>query len=334
MTHPTSRQDAANRGFSNKEVSDYEVTAVYRHPEATADIVLVHGLKGHPKKTWRSKNDVFWPTDLLPAALENEKANVLVYGYNADVYTSNNAKSPSDNHIFQHARSLVTSLTQFRRSEKTVELPIIWVVHSFGGIVVKKALLFSQELHLAEQQHYRSLYVSTYAIIFLGTPHNGSDIAKWGHVVEKAINIAVPQKLFATESRLLKSLKKDNGELQDINRQFSNICGRFKMHMVHENHKTDIKTTKQMIVDSESACPQLPGVVYYGIEATHGGMCKFDNVNAPGFRNISTAIRDWVQEASPVVSQRWIGEHESRRNTARNEIDERMISLVITYTFI
>jgi hypothetical protein len=295
--------------------------------------VLVHGLKGHPKKTWRSKNDVFWPTDLLPASLEDEKANVLVYGYNADVYSSNSAKSPSDNHIFQHARSLVTSLTQFRRGEKTVELPIIWIVHSFGGIVVKKALLFSQELQLVEQQHYRSLFVSTYAIIFLGTPHNGSDIAKWGHVVEAAINIAVPQKLFATESRLLKSLKKDNGELQDINRQFANICGRFKMHMVHENHKTNIKTTKQMIVDSESACPQLPGVVYYGIEATHAGMCKFDTINAPGFRNISTAIRDWVHEASLVVSQRWIGEHETRRNTARNEIDERMISLVMTHQY-
>jgi hypothetical protein len=265
--------------------------------------------------------------------LKDEKANVLVYGYNADVYSSNSAKSPSDNHIFQHARSLVTSLTQFRRGEKTVELPIIWIVHSFGGIVVKKALLFSQELQLVEQQHYRSLFVSTYAIIFLGTPHNGSDIAKWGHVVEAAINIAVPQKLFATESRLLKSLKKDNGELQDINRQFANICGRFKMHMVHENHKTDIKTTKQIIVDSESACPQLPGVVYYGIEATHAGMCKFDTINAPGFRNISTAIRDWVHEASLVVSQRWIGEHETRRNTAKNEIDERMISLVITHQY-
>jgi hypothetical protein len=30
----------------------------------------------------------------------------------------------------------------------------------------------------------RSIYVSSYGIIFLGTPHNGADPAKWGLILQ------------------------------------------------------------------------------------------------------------------------------------------------------
>lgn len=78
------------------------------------------------------------------------------------------------------------------------------------------------------------------------------------------------------------------------------------------------------MVDQDSASPQLPGVTYYGIEASHSGMCKFDSANAPGFRNVSTAIRDWVHEAPEVVAVRWQIEDEEVRARAGAEINERM----------
>ena len=89
------------------------------------DIVLVHGLNGSPDKTWLSSNGVFWPTDLLPASLHGAHANVLVYGYNADVYSRRNDRSASDNFLHQHAQTLVTSLSLYRRSEGTFRNPII-----------------------------------------------------------------------------------------------------------------------------------------------------------------------------------------------------------------
>ncbi|KAK3321656.1 hypothetical protein B0H66DRAFT_638213 [Apodospora peruviana] len=307
----------------NKKISRYEITAVYTHKQAKADIVLVHGLNGNPEKTWTAPNDVYWPTDLLPKSLKNEHANVLVYGYNADVYSTRKDRSPSDNFVHQHAQSLVTSLTQYRKSEGTERNPIIWVAHSLGGIVTKRALLYSNDVRAHHQEDFRSIFVSTYGIVFLGTPHIGSDIATWGRILQYMSDVVIPRKFFETESVLLKTLKKDNETLQSINSHFLDIYQRFRIHMVHENHTTDLKGTKVLVVDASSASPQLPGVTYYGIEATHSGMCKFESENAPGYRNVSTALREWVAGSPEVIEVRWEVEEDDRRLRANLDIFER-----------
>lgn len=225
-------------------IARYETTAVYTHPDAKVDIVLVHGLNGSPEKTWTASNGTFWPLDILPASLKGQQANVLVYGYNADVYCRKNDRSASDNFIHQHAQTLVTSLTLYRRSEGTFRNPIIWVCHSLGGILVKRALLYSNDLRMMHHEDYRSIYVSTFGLMFLGTPHTGSDAATWGLVLQGMADAIMPKKFFESESVLLKTLKKDNETLANINNHFLDIYHRFRIHMVHENHKTDIKGTK------------------------------------------------------------------------------------------
>ncbi|KAI1325546.1 hypothetical protein F5Y16DRAFT_377576 [Xylariaceae sp. FL0255] len=311
-------------GSINKQISRYETTAVYTHPDAVVDIILVHGLNGDPQKTWTAKNGVFWPSDLLPASLRDARANVLVYGYNADVYSKKHGSNPSDNFIYMHAQTLVTSLTHYRKDEMTSHNPIIWVCHSLGGILVKRALLYSNDLRSSQHEDYRSIYVSTYGIIFLGTPHTGSGIATWGTVLQAMSDAVVPRSFFQTESVLLKTLKRDNETLQNINSHFLDIYQRFKILMAHENHKTDLKSTRMLVVDANSASPQLPGVTYYAIEATHSGMCKFESKNAPGYRTVATAIREWVGDAPDVVTTRWRVENDEKLARAQHEIEERM----------
>ncbi|KAI0458926.1 hypothetical protein F5B21DRAFT_372218 [Xylaria acuta] len=311
-------------GSINKQISRYETTAVYTHPDAKVDIILVHGLNGEPQKTWTAKNGVFWPADLLPVSLREARANVLVYGYNADVYSKKHGSNPSDNFIYMHAQTLVTSLTHYRKDELTSSNPIIWVCHSLGGILVKRALLYSNDLRTSQHEDYRSIYVSTYGMVFLGTPHTGSDIATWGTVLQAMSDAVVPRSFFQSESVLLKTLKRDNETLQNINNHFLDVYQRFKILMAHENHKTDLKGTKMLVVDATSAGPQLPGVTYYAIEATHSGMCKFDSKNAPGYRTIATAIREWVLDAPDVIKTRWRVEDDEKLARAKHEIEERM----------
>ncbi|KAI0474192.1 hypothetical protein F4859DRAFT_514734 [Xylaria cf. heliscus] len=312
------------QGSINKQISRYETTAVYTHPDAKVDIILVHGLNGDPQKTWTAKNGVFWPADLLPVSLREARANVLVYGYNADVYSKKHGSSPSDNFIYMHAQTLVTSLTHYRKDELTSSNPIIWVCHSLGGILVKRALLYSNDLRTSQHEDYRSLYVSTYGMVFLGTPHTGSDIASWGTVLQAMSDAVVPRSFFQSESVLLRTLKRDNETLQNINNHFLDVYQRFKILMAHENHKTDLKGTKMLVVDATSAGPQLPGVTYYAIEATHSGMCKFDGRNAPGYRTIATAVREWVSDAPDVIKTRWRVEEDEKLARAKHEIEERM----------
>ncbi|KAB5533630.1 hypothetical protein GE09DRAFT_1251074 [Coniochaeta sp. 2T2.1] len=312
-------------GSTNKQIQRYEFTAVYTHPDAKVDIILVHGLNGDPQRTWTASNGVFWPSDLLPDSLKTEHANVLVYGYNADVYSSRNDRSASNNFIHHHAQSLIATLTAYRKSEGTLKNPIIWVVHSLGGILTKRALLYSNDVRTENHNDLRSVYVSTYGIIFLGTPHTGSGLATWGHMLQFMSEAVIPKKLFETEPVLIKTLRKDNETLQNINNHFLDIYQRFQIHMAHENHKTDLKGSKAVVVDPASASPQLPGVTYYGIESTHSGMCKFESNTAPGYRTVSTAIRDWVKEASNVIQVRWLVELDDRQVRQQLEIHERRL---------
>lgn len=63
-------------------------------------------------------------------------------------------------------------------------------------------------------------------------------------------------------------------------------------------------------------------MTYYSIEATHSAMCKFQNADAPGYSNVSSAILQWVLEAPECIQTRWRVEEEEKVARARNEIDE------------
>jgi hypothetical protein len=50
-------------------------------------IVAVHGLNGHPLKTW-TENDVIWFSDFLPKQLPDFDLRVCTFGYNSKVLFS------------------------------------------------------------------------------------------------------------------------------------------------------------------------------------------------------------------------------------------------------
>ncbi|CZT01681.1 uncharacterized protein RCO7_01901 [Rhynchosporium graminicola] len=305
-----------------EDIKRYEVTEVYTHPDAKVDIVLVHGLNGNPRNTWTAPNGVFWPSQLLPASLKSFQARILVYGYNADVYTFGSSKGgPSSDTIHQHAQTLLANLALERKSEDVSEHPIIWVAHSLGGILVKRALELSFDLQGNHDDDLRSIFVSTFGVIFLGTPHTGVDPAKWGVMLQGMVNALVPKKLFDTHSQLVKTLQSNNETLQNVNLKFLDIYpNRLRICMAHEGHPTDLKGTKRLIVDQIAASPQLPDVQYFGIEATHSGMCKFGSKNAPGFTNVSVTLRMWVQECPGFIQTRWDAERFLRKQKREDEI--------------
>ncbi|OBT50296.1 hypothetical protein VE04_09072 [Pseudogymnoascus sp. 24MN13] len=331
-----SSQEKAARGVEEAgtttpldQIKRFEVTEVYAHPEATVDIVLVHGLNGHPQNTWTAKNGVFWPSQLLPLTLRQAKARVLVYGYNADVYTFGSDKGASSDMIHQHAQSLLTGLSMERMSEEKEENAIIWVAHSLGGILVKRALELSNDLTSKSADPSRSIYVSTYGIIFLGTPHLGADGAKWGQVLHSLVRTVMPKKIVETEDQLLKTLQNNNETLQNINLHFLDIYQRVAIDLLLEAMRTDLKGTKIFVVDQAAASPPLPGVRYYGIEGTHSSMCKFESKNAPGYLNVSTAIKGWANDCTPKIQARWAAERKARRQAKENEAKE-LLGIFVT----
>lgn len=140
-----------------------------------ADLFFIHGLQGHPRKTWtyqtphppenklqidprkskhgirrkissafgRSKKaessntnpgapEVYWPMDLLPYNFPNIR--IFTYGYDSKV--THWFKGPAMQlDIYSYGESLLNGLEARRRADP--QRPLIFVVHSLGGLIIK-----------------------------------------------------------------------------------------------------------------------------------------------------------------------------------------------------
>ncbi|KAL1987901.1 hypothetical protein VTN96DRAFT_1885 [Rasamsonia emersonii] len=306
----------------SRKIRDIGLTEIYSSPEkpAQVDIVFVHGLNGHPKDTWTSKNGVFWPADLLPPFLEGLRVRILTYGYNADVTSFMNGTSKD--RIHHHAETLAADLTANRNLRNALERPLIFVCHSLGGIIVKRCIVSCHNVEDEKRKHLRSIWVSTFGILFMGTPHAGSEAAKWGLLLQKICSAVFPKKFIDTSPQLIEALKTDSETLQNVSRLFNDNISRFHVFFFHETKPVDLKGTREFIVDEKSAAPDLEGVERMGIEGDHSTMCKFEDESAQGFEAVAEAIVRYSREAPALIAGRWKEEKKRRELQSRQKAQE------------
>ncbi|KAH8692638.1 hypothetical protein BGW36DRAFT_302398 [Talaromyces proteolyticus] len=291
---------------ATRRIKEFGLTEVYSSPEkpAQVDVVLVHGLNGHPKQTWTSKSgDAFWPADILPEFLTDLRVRILTYGYNANVTSFTDGTSRD--RIHHHAETLASELHANRSLRNCLQRPIIFVCHSLGGLVVKRCVIMCRSAENDRIRHLRSIYVSTFGILFLGTPHTGSDVAKWGLLLQKICSAVFPKRFLDTSPQLVEALKSNNETLQNINRLFNDAFSRFHIYFFHETKPLDMKGTREFIVDEASAAPDIEGAERMGIEADHSSMVKFEDDSSPGFEAVAEAIVRYSREAPEVIANRW-----------------------------
>jgi hypothetical protein len=189
---------------------------------------------------------------------------------------------------------------------------------------VKRALELSNDITSPHANDNRNIYVSTYGILFLGTPHTGADPAAWGVILERMgksdvpastyivqcllenalVHKLVPKKFLQTNPHLVKTLKSNNETLQNINIHFLDITQRFRITAAHEEMETDLHGTKSLIVDQISASPPLPGWDYFGIASDHSGMCKYESKNSPGWKVVAGTLMTWIEDAPAIIKPR------------------------------
>jgi len=144
------------------------------------DVVAVHGLNGHPLKTW-TEDGVIWFSDLLPKQLPDFDIRACTFGYNSRVLFSGTAFQIRD-----FAMQLLSSLYLKRAETGTENIPIVFICHSLGGVVFKKMLSIAHE----RESLYKTIKTSTKSVIFFGTPHSGSDVAKLTRVLRNIFNFS------------------------------------------------------------------------------------------------------------------------------------------------
>lgn len=96
-------------------------------------------------------------------------------------------------------------------------------------------------------QHLHSIFASTYAILFLGTPHNGSSKAGLASNARRVVDAIVPSKVLDTDGQLLRASEEGPETLQNITDMFVPLMKDFRVYFFWEQEKTDFGTKRDYV---------------------------------------------------------------------------------------
>jgi len=113
-----------------------------------------------------------------------------------------------------------------------------------------QALAYSASRTSKHIEHLYGIYTSTYAILFFGTPHQGSNVAKMANLLIRVVKIMTPKKIVDTDSQLLNALKEGSEVLQNINDQFAPLMKKFRVFFFWEQQKTSLPHTRDYVASS------------------------------------------------------------------------------------
>lgn len=211
-------------------------------------IILVHGLQGHPKRTWlytsRTQDqrrdsssrkrwkgalaELMSPKSGSSASVGNVGPSVASSSVDDGVYWPGDLLPPD----CPNARIMVwgydtviskgyaptdksslfghaKNLLYALNRIRPQDRKIVFVAHSLGGLIVKEMLRRSQA---DEDSHIQNIIQSTAAVIFLGTPHRSShEFARLGDMVRKVASTIL--RVDSNET-IIRALGLDSPELE------------------------------------------------------------------------------------------------------------------------
>ena len=168
------------------------------------------------------------------------------------------------------------------------ETPLIFVTHSMGGLVAKKACVLGQN-----DEHYKALVRSISAIIFLSTPHRGTNLA------ETLNRILVAS--FQSARNFITDLNRSSVALEEINEQFRHIAPRLSIWSFYETLPTPIGPRKIMVLEKDSAILGYSKEISRPLNADHHGVCKYSSPEDANYVSVRNALGTLVEEIARKV---------------------------------
>ncbi|KAK7534407.1 hypothetical protein IWX49DRAFT_638774 [Phyllosticta citricarpa] len=260
---------------------------------APLDIIFVHGLGGGSRKTWSKNHDLtmFWPGNWLPLDPDIKKARILTFGYNADFSSRTPARVSN---ITSFAKELLSEMRRGRCSKgeplRIGKAPILFVVHSMGGLVVKKAYLLGQN-----DKEYKDIVKSVSGVVFLSTPHRGTDLAK---ILNRILLISL-----RSPKGFVQDLVKTSTTIEDVNEQFRHIAPKLLIYSFYETWATAIGPTKIKILEKESSVLGYPSEISIPLDADHHDVCKFSSPQDSNYKTVLNTLKDIMSRLKDASSR-------------------------------
>ncbi|KAI7786820.1 hypothetical protein LA080_002290 [Diaporthe eres] len=235
-----SRTDANTKG-------PFGLTTVFHPPKAEdllAHVVFVHGLGGGSEHTW-TKDDVFWPRDLLP--MQDPFQNVAIHSFGFD----------SD-----FKKSSTLNINDFS---------------NMGGLVTKRAFILSRQTPI-----YEEVAARIKAIVFIATPHTGSNLAG---ILDKLLRMSSGLKPY------LEDLGRNSDVVRSINAEFPSHSVDLMLYSFYETKPLTVGGLREvMIVPKVDAILNYPHEQSSLLYGDHRSICKFSSVQDSNFVAVWQAV--------------------------------------------
>lgn len=269
-----------------------ELTCIFEshNPRAPA-IIFIHGLDGHVSQTWMqdsSDESTLWPKWLA----DDIDCSLYLVHYDAALSRWKDDAMPlaAQGDAFVHALSNEAGLEN---------RPLILVGHSMGGLVIKTAI--QSGLHKGVDS-LKSVVNQIRGVVFVGTPHNGSQLA----------TLATHASMLLSTNTQVKNMQTHDAYLRSLNQQFRAYCSK------PPNGKVSVRSFIEMqgvfvgkkiwgirfgphvtIVDPNDGDAHIEGEIPVPLAENHISMCKLANRNKPLYKSLLRFLKKEVDLTLP-----------------------------------
>ncbi|KAI1455276.1 hypothetical protein F4805DRAFT_468791 [Annulohypoxylon moriforme] len=294
-----------------------------------ANIILVHGLRGHPQTTWEATQSRKDESATAPKTrnffkrLSRHIHSAPAHNGADDNHDESNNAGPSGKHkVFWPRDYLIEDLPEAN----------VWT-YGYNADVIGG--LFQANNQNSVSQHGKDLQVKierelkgegfqgpiifvahslggivvkdairrsefcraqTKLIIFLGTPHQGSSYAGWGAIASNLAGLALQD----TNKRIVKTLEVNSEVLDNIQEEFLRVVpdADIRIHSFQEARGiSGVKGLHGKVVDNSSSKVGLPQFeIVESIDADHMQMARCDNKTDPPYSVLSKVIRQFIRD--------------------------------------
>ncbi|KAI0122935.1 hypothetical protein BJ170DRAFT_118323 [Xylariales sp. AK1849] len=159
----------------------------------------------------------------------------------------------------------------------------MFVVHSMGGLVVKKALTLGYN-----DPQYQQILNTVCGIVFLATPHRGSGLAG---ILNKFLRVT-----FQSTKKYVSDLQRNSSGIEDINDQFRHHAPRLQIVSFFETLPSHFGMTKIIVVERDSAILGYSNEISAPLNADHHTVCKYASRHDPNYVTVRNVIRSMVEK--------------------------------------
>lgn len=252
------------------------LTTLHTPDEVVVDLIFVHGLRGGSHSTWTKNKDVslFWPQKWLPKDDAFRDVRIHTFGYAAGVGHESVVNIP------HFAGSLLSSIYDSPSIKLGENVPLIFIGHSMGGLVIKKAFIIGQDNLV-----FKPLVDRIRGIFFLATPHHGAHLAQ------------SLSRIFAVAPRpFVGDISPDSPVLESINEDFPRYCSRLDLFSFFENKPMNFFFRQVFIVERQNAVMNYINERKTYLEANHRDVARFSSPKDSSYRAIRDSLAKYIEK--------------------------------------